>query len=339
MKKKKIAVILDDFFHSGGTRVITNIANTWKENGYDPEIICLHQSKPYFPTTCKITYIQGNNILIRYKNGMKYLSNHFAEYLFIFANFNRTVYPVFGACLRNKNFEKGVYYIQAYEPEFFNGSILKKTLAYFSYKLPLKHIVNAPLYFNYKGCHATRFVPPGLDLKMYYPKQMEFFNNTLKIGCIGRTEQWKGTQDVCDAVKVLKNKGYKVDFYIAFNDNNTVEHTFLKPDGDENLSSFYRNMDIVVAPGTLQLGAIHYPVIESMAVGSTIITTDYYPADDNNSYRVPCHSPEKIAEAIQEIDQNRQEAIRRRYKALEDVQQFSWDKVAKKFMDYALEDQ
>ncbi|WP_341479706.1 glycosyltransferase [Clostridium algidicarnis] len=70
----------------------------------------------------------------------------------------------------------------------------------------------------------------------------------------------------------------------------------MHPDGDDNLADYYRNLDILVAPGHIQLGAIHYPVIEAMACNVPVITTGYYPANDENSFIVPVKRPDKIAE-------------------------------------------
>ena len=138
-------------------------------------------------------------------------------------------------------------------------------------------------------------------MNLYYPKELSFFNKVIKIGTIGRREEWKGTADVCKAMEILKSEGVDFEFYIAFNDFDSIPHHFVKPDGDENLSAFYRDMDIVVAACKGQHGAVHYPVIESMAVGSTIVCTDYYPSNAENSYKVNSSSPEEIAEAIKYI--------------------------------------
>ena len=142
---------------------------------------------------------------------------------------------------------------------------------------------------------------------------------------------------MCKAMEILKSKGVIFEFYIAFNDYDTIPHQFVKPDGDENLSAFYRDMDIVVAACKGQHGAIHYPVIETMAVGTTIVCTNYYPSDDNNSYKVNESSPEQIAEAIVQIMNNKDEAVKKRKQALKDVQQFDWPIIAQKFLDYMQE--
>lgn len=313
----------------GGVRVMTNILNTWADNN-KVTIVTVGDKEPYFPLSDKIEVVICKNK----KEIVKLLYDNFFSYDAIIGVYVISVFLIFIASLLRHDFSKNYYYIQAYEADkdFADGSWLWLKLVRISYYLPFHRIVNAPIYRNYKSLKAEDIVFPGLDLNLFYPKNTHFFNKTLKVGCIGRTEQWKGTQDVCDAIEILNNKGIAVEFYIAFNDYETVKHHFVKPDGDENLSVFYREMDVIVAPGHIQLGAVHYPVIESMAVGTSVITTGYFPADDTNAYIVEVQKPEQIANAIIDIVNNRDLAIKKRKKAIKDIQQFAWENVADKFM-------
>lgn len=317
------------FGRYGGVRVVTQILSEWSQNN-KVVILTIGNEEPYFPISDKIE-------IIRCKNKMeivRYLYKGFKEFDAIIGVYAISAYLIFAASILRGCFQKNYYYIQAYEGEYdFAGkSRFWLTLVRLSYKLPFHRIVNAPIYLDYKDLHARDVVFPGLDLSLYYPKKLEYFNKTLKVGCIGRIEEWKGIGDVCKAVEMLKDEGFDMEFFIAFNDFDTVEHHFVKPDGDENLAAFYRDMDIIVAPGHIQLGAVHYPVIEAMAVGTTVVTTGYFPADCFNSYIVGVKKPEEIANTIIEINDDRLHAIEKRRKALEDVQQFAWSNVATKFM-------
>lgn len=326
----KICLPFFIFGKYGGVRVVSNILNIWAEAGNEIEILSVGDVKPYFPISEKIKVSYYNNKF----QVFKHLYREFNNYDKILGVYVISTYLIFLASLLRGSFKKNYYYIQAYEADsdFANSNALWLSLVKLSYKLPFHRIVNADIYKNYKWLHADDIVYPGLDLNLYYSKDVNFFNDTIRVGCIGRIEKWKGTQDVCTAIEILKKQGYNIDFYIAFNDFETVEHHFVKPDGDDKLSSFYRDMDIIAAPGHIQLGAVHYPVIESMAVGTSVITTGYLPADNTNSYIVPVKSPEKIAEAIVNVLNNRDGAIVKRKKAIKDVQQFSWGNIANKFM-------
>ena len=91
----------------------------------------------------------------------------------------------------------------------------------------------------------------------------------------------------------------------------------------------------MVAPGTVQLGAPHYPVLEAMACGIPVITTGYMPAsrENNNAWIVPIADADSIAQAILEAIEAPHLREKRKQKGLEDIQKFSWQAVAKIFLD------
>lgn len=330
-----IGIPIVGFGKSGGYRVLAKLANEWKKKDYTVIFLNMSEKKPYFPIDTEIIDISCKGRIIKYFACTRFLFDNYGKFDIILANFCFTVYPIFFASLLRGSFKKNYYYVQAYETVFFSHSFLKRMIANVSYLLPFKRVVNSDIYLNYKLCKANSVVYPGLDLNLYYPKDVTYFSNDIiKIGTIGRTEPWKGTATVCKAMELLKAEGLEFEFYIAFNDFETCEHHFVRPDGDENLAAFYRDMDIVVAACSGQFGAIHYPVIETMAVGSTIICTDYFPSNNSNAYKVQPDAPEEIVQAVKEVIADKETAIKKRQQALQDVQQFDWSNVAQKFLDY-----
>lgn len=338
------------FGKDGGYRVLSKLSTAWAEQGHNVELILGHKSEMYYPLSekVKITYLSGKSKYDNAKVIVPYIIKNFDKYDVLLANQNRTAFYIYFACLRRRDFSKAYYYIQAYEPDFYKtsrrydlktnmGKVYYKTLAWLSYFLPLTHIVNSPIYLNYKNIRADKVVYPGIDLNNYYSKDVTSFNSILKVGTIGRNEEWKGTADVCKAMEILNSKGVDFEFCLAFNDFDTLPHLFVKPDGDEKLAAFYRDMDIVVAVCKGQHGSIHYPIIEAMAVGSSVICTDYFPSSGSNAYKVDESAPEQIADAVKNIMNNKKDAIKKRRRALEDVQQFSWAVIANKFMSYLKE--
>ncbi len=310
----KILIPVMSFVKSGGFKVLSNLANYWTNNGHEVTIVVpMDKSFPYYPLDCNIVRIdrQGNvsqeiktyGSIERLLSLFRFIKKESYGFDVVLANYNKTVYPVlFGS--KTNNF----YYIQAYEPEFYDeikNKILKKNLskflAWFSYFLPLTKIVNSKMYVNFKNIKTKNVVYPGIDLKIYFPKERKYKHKTDRfvVGCIGRIEELKGSSDVAEAIQILHSKGYdNVEFLVAFNPVSYPNHKLVIPDGDINLSNFYRSLDILVTPGHIQLDAIHYPVIEAMATKTPLITTGYYPASEDNSFIVPIRSPEEIAEKI-----------------------------------------
>ncbi len=344
-----ILIPMLSFGKAGGIRVLSQLAKNWREMGANVTLLVFYESEdPYFPVDVKTIWIDengqqvdNNKKIFKHKNSgikrvialFKYLRRHSEKFDIVLANSNLTSWPVWIGS-KSTNF----YYIQAYEVEFSSkGGIkaqLKRMVAYCTYFLPLRKVVNADIYKKYKNLRAKNVIPPGLDLTIYYPKKLSFTNNReLVVGCIGRNEEWKGSDDVSEAVKILHEKGYNVKFKVAFNPVKYDKHDLVKPDGDENLADFYRSLDVLVAPGHIQLGAVHYPVIEAMACKTPVITTGYYPANNENAYIVPIKRPDVIAETIIGILEDYENAIEKADIAYNTISQFDWKKVSSEFID------
>ena len=339
----KIIIPVFDFGREGGYRVLSNLATEWgKEN--EVEFLTFSTSKePYFPTKANIVRLSNENqgsLIQKIIILNKYLREQSKDTIIV-GNQNLTTWPLL--FLKNKNI---FYYIQAYEPEFYNEykkSIYKKYIlkftAWLTYFLPLKRVVNAELYLNYKNIKSKHVVPPGLNLDIYYPKELNKENKKeLIVGCIGRVEEWKGAQDVGRAVEILHRKGLPIKLKVAFNAVKYKNHELVKPNGDNSLADYYRSLDILVAPGHIQLGAIHYPVIEAMACNVPVITTGYYPANNENSFIVPIKSPEEIAKKIEEIYYDYEKAYEKTLVAQKQIKEFSWEIVGNKFLDIIREE-
>jgi glycosyltransferase involved in cell wall biosynthesis len=251
----------------------------------------------------------------------------------VLANQSLTPWPVFLARLNARKY----YYVQAYEPEYYSfepglRARILQALSYGSYMLPLKQIVNAPMYFGYKVLRAHAWVPPGIDFTLFYPKQMHDKQRIRPIiGCIGRVEVYKGTKYVIDAYHMLQRRGISAELRVAFGyavDELHSDIHIIVPQNDKELGDYYRSLDILVAPATVQLGGPHYPVMEAMACGVTVVNTGLLPADSHNSWIVPVHDACAIADAITEILANPDEEMSRVAQALKDIQPFTWNAAA-----------
>jgi glycosyltransferase involved in cell wall biosynthesis len=261
----------------------------------------------------------------------------------ILANHSLTAFPVSLA----KTVAIKIYYIQAYEPEGYeiNGGLFNKILNLYTkrtYKLKnLIMVVNSPIYYSYKEIKAKKFVLCGIDLITYYPKDIDQLNmnkQIIKIGTIGRVEKFKGTWYVLEAFKMLQKHHQNLrnfELHIAFGDKACEDVSsninVVYPHGDNNLANFYREMDIIVAAGTAQFGAVHYPVIESMACRTPVITTFYLPSNESNAWLCEPESIESILEQIVNI-LNDNNLIEKTNNALRDIKQFEWDIVANKMI-------
>lgn len=346
----RIAIPIVSFTKSGGARVLSELANAWIRGGHS---VCFwvadRDSVPYFPTCADIKYpaiARGGHILRQLYDLRRIVKDDVANVDVVLANHHLTAWVAWlsGACVRKKVF----YYSQAYEADYYAdrvSSVRGRVLGWLakeSFSLFDRVVVNSPIYFDYPGVHAIEWIPPGIDFSIFYPRPSREASGfevgkSLVVGCIGRPEVWKGTFDVLEAIRVCKKRDARILLRVAyfipegFSDlDGCVE--LIVPKNDRDLADFYRSCDVVVAPGHVQLGAPHYPVMEAMACGVPVVSTGYLPASGNNSYLVPVKDCHEIARVLIEIISDYERALRLSRSALQDVSVYSWDAVSNKFL-------
>jgi len=349
---KIIIPLVGTFGKAGGWRVISELANHWISAGH--EVVFFSHIKsdgPYFPTKARVFYFDNSGKLfddfdpnhakniwgpfgIR-KTLRKILDKQKAD--IVLATHCFTAHPVKHSNIQAKKF----YYVQAYEPEYYYQKDIKtriyKRVSINSYHLGLDIIVNSPMYLNYKDIKADKFVFPGVDFNIFKPAPKKIQKKVI-LGTIGRLEAYKGTSYVLDAFRLLRKElGEKIELQIAFGNESLKNEdgvVLLVPQGDIELAAFYNSLDIYICGGLVQLEAVHYPVIESMACKIPVITTGYLPSNDQNSWKVPIKNAEKIQEKVQEILENKDLVTSKVERAFIDVQQFESKTVAEKMLNY-----
>jgi len=359
----KILIPILGFARAGGGRVLSELANHWIRAGHEVDFLVNEASAmPYFPTNAGIKWATNSGRIIsdvereqrspRSFNGWinlislyRVLSKKGKEYDVILANHSLTAWPVaLASCGAAKKF----YYIQAYEPEYYalEKGLKARVLEWLStksYNFDLFQICNAPIYMGYKNIRAKEWVPPGIDFDLFYPKKVNKDLSTadkIVLGCIGRREPAKGIRYVLEAFDVLWEQDHRYQLHVAY--GNLPEgwaHPGVKivvPKNDRDLAEYYRTLDIMIAPGTVQLGAPHYPVMEAMACGVPVVTTGYLPANNLNSWIVEVSSANSIVAAVGKIVSSR-EYYTRVMKASKDIAEFGWDPVANKMLNFLID--
>jgi glycosyltransferase involved in cell wall biosynthesis len=356
----RILIPITFFDRAGGFRVLSELANHWSAAGHPVDfLVDARSGPPYFPTRAGIRRFdlagrevagaaerpmfapRGNqaSILRTLHRGLGRIG---ADYDVILANHSLTTWPV---AFARTGAARRFYYVQAYEQEYYAlkpgaSAWITGVLARLSYRLPLTQVANAPIYVGHPEIRAREWVPPGMDMTHFRRRaQPPRFDGgrPVVIGTIGRSEPTKGTSDVLAAFERLVAAGRDVRLSVAFGN---LPQGWAHPraevapiQGDAALAEWYRSLDVLVAPGTVQLGACHYPVLEAMACGTPVVTTGYLPADEGNAWLVPVHDPAAIAAAVESIaglDASRRQAMLD--EAWRAVQAFAWPRVAADFL-------
>lgn len=346
------------FGNAGGYRVLSKLADELIRRGANVTFICSCKSElPHYPTRAKVVWINQHGLITQRLDGvkgsffthMRSLTNGLKKVCslsscdIILANHNLTVYPAILAGLKAKI----VYYIQAYEPEFYsvNNGLKNSLLAFLargSYKFKLFSIVNAPVYRNYKEVRTQKVLYPGIDFEIFQPSSHKKSpNEKTIIGTIGRAEVFKGSSFVYEAFEMILRKYPDVELRIAFDtegrfaNNPKVERVF--PKNDDELASFYQGLDFYFSGGYLQPGAFHYPVAEAMCCKVSVITTFYFPANYENAYIVPAKSADDFVEAFSYAIRNTVEKDVKVEMAFNQSRMLSWEKSGSLFYTYLQE--
>lgn len=345
----RILIPVTGFGRAGGYRVLSEMANAWVRAGHAVDFLAPDTSgMPYFPTVAGIIWCdlnglvsvgndnrqftprRGWQLLVTLYRSLKNIGN---DYDIVLANHSFTAWPTRFAI---KNRKKTFYYIQAYEPEYYKME--KRPLGYLfsrlSYFLGLRQIVNTAVYTQHYGVSGDHVVPFGIDRKTFRPKtEVDSISgyDHITIGCIGRAEPAKGTKYVLEAFETLWANDKRFRLKVAYgNLPNDWAHEAVEtviPKNDDELAAFYRSLDILMAAGTVQHGAPHYPVLEAMASGVPVVHTGYLPGNEFNSWIARSKSSSSLAKQVKLIvaENNLTEKTK---KAIQDVEPFAWDAVA-----------
>lgn len=354
----KILIPVSTFERAGGFRVLSELGTHWTRAGASVDFLVDHRSAdPYFPTEARVLRFDSSgaepapgaraafksrgNASSIFVGMWRALDRVSAQYDVLLANHSFTALPVALARTRARKY----YYVQAYEPEYYGlepgwRNIILKHISAFSYRLPLRQVANAPIYVGYRGIKATEWIPPGLDNSLFVRRQVapSFADDRpIVLGTIGRREPSKGTADVLTAFMNLARTDPRVSLRVAYGNLpagwSHPRCEIVIPANDMELAAYYRSIDILLAPGTVQLGACHYPVIESMASGTPVVTTGYLPADEHNAWIVPVHAPQAIEGAVRAVASLPADLLNDKLsRAATAVERFGWRRVADDFL-------
>lgn len=335
---KKITFHLFDIGQNGGVRVLFIIGNLLKNRGYDVEyLVASGEKRMPFPSNC--TFRFPAKPLKSFYSRIKWLSRetYFSDVVIA------TLHPTAFSVNYNKSRAvKKIYYIQAYEPQFYTDNAIKLLFklpyylsAVFSYKLPLIKVVNCS--GSKKGLSGPEAekaieIPAGIDPAVYYPRKKN--PGILTVGHISRKETWKGSRDFFRAMKILQ-KRYTINVQVAYDlceKTCGVNYQKVFPKTDLELADFYSSCDVVVS--TVWQKGFPYPPLETMACGSLSVSTPIdYGSPMHDHIPIKIKSPDSIVEAIEYAMNNRDIAHQISINGLNTAKKYYWHTVVDQWVD------
>ena len=156
------------------------------------------------------------------------------------------------------------------------------------------------------------FIQNGIDPSIFYPDEERVWgeNGRIRILSVGPINVgFKGIPDTLHSIKILKDKGIKLEF-IRVSPHPPSEREEVGKGVDQyyinlkekEMAELYRNTDIFIS-SSLEGEGFGLPAMEALASGVPSILTEissYKNFDEKMdfAYFVPTHQPEKIAEGV-----------------------------------------
>lgn len=260
----------------------------------------------------------------------------------VICNYHLQIYSARAAQLLFRKKFRLIYYIQAYEPDFFPKPSLYQTirrwLAKKSYVIKTAQLTNSARYHydepNISG-DPERCVTPGLDLTKFYAQERTNCGK-LKIGTLYSPIAAKGSSTALKAFQDLNGRGFPFDLVIGTSYPQflpTRDFKLSHITSEERLVSFYQALDILVAVPNKQFGAPHLPILEGMACGCALVCTDFFLTRHLvNALVIPPDDAAAIVQAIITLHQNPELRIKLAAGGLETVADLQWEAVGNHFL-------
>lgn len=195
--------------------------------------------------------------------------------------------------------------------------------------------------------YPTAVITDGVDLKKFYPKNEKRFENIknreLVIGWVGNSawekdkEDFKGVNTILKpALNELIAEGYPIKMYFADRQERMIPH--------DEMVDYYSKIDLYIC--TSKIEGTPNPVLESMACGVPIITTDVGIVPEafgpmQKKYILEERTKENLKSKIKEFIKNIDDIEEIRNENLKFIKEWTWEKISKKmkkFFDEALQE-
>ena len=232
-----------------------------------------------------------------------------------------------------------------YDHNFLNKDAFWITEAFFKYSkeytVSSKKLLDIYNKLNIDKKPAVE-ITDGVDLEKFKPQKLERFSNitnrTINIGWVGNSKFTDSENDadlkgvrriIIPAIEELKKEGYNIERKFADRNEGYIPH--------DKMPDYYNSIDLYICASKEE--GTPNPVLESMACGVPVITTDVGIVKEafgnkQKKYILEARSKENLKKKIVNLIDNPKMFKELAEENLKQIQDWSWEKKAKQFEQF-----
>ena len=191
-------------------------------------------------------------------------------------------------------------------------------------------------------------ITDGVNLEEFYPKNINKFDNIsdrkIKIGRVGNSAWQKDKEDFKGVNTILKpviqeliDEGYPIEPYFADRQERMIPH--------DKMVDYYSDIDIIVC--TSKIEGTPNPVLEGMACGDVVVSTDVGIVPDalgekQSKFILEERTNECLKNKLKYLIEHRELFKELQKENLEQIKKWTWKEISikfKEFFDYVFEEE
>ena len=330
MKNRKILIVIPRMLAGGAEKVVTWLSNSLYEDGYEVTVYSLQNVESFYKLNDGVKYKSGKNIILntgKYRRRwerlkalpdayMSILKELRADHYSLVISFNSSADIIIGLI---NIFGMRIKYIcsERNDPNQINP--IKFIMLCFIYKRSAAFVCQSKAVKRYydRYLRNTIVIPNAIDLCVV-PHKAESISN--RFVAVGRLDEQKNYELLIEAFAEFEkyDKTYTLEIYGDGLKRKTLQHLISSKGLDNKILLKGVSDDILLdirdAYGFIMTSDFEgFPnvIMEAMAVGLPIITTDFSPGTarelvgNSNGIIVPCKNKKKLVRAMIFLTQNR----------------------------------
>lgn len=235
---------------------------------------------------------------------------------------------------------KKFYYIQHYEPVFFDEQTSKQRVKQ-TYYFPFKWVVSSTwankMLMDNVG-RSGNVVIPGIDISTFNVDGHKNASDKFKIIALGKSARVKGIKYLFEGLSIAKGRIPNLQLILygtepELRTQSPVDTVYVERPSNEELAKLYSLADVMVTSSLYESSPS--PPLEAMACGTPVITTRFgtedYCYNNENSLVIPPENANALSDAIIRLHDDPSLREKLRGNGFKTVSSMTWDRTAEAF--------